>query len=98
MFTWNEGKNKLNKKKHGLHLSEAVDAFNDPHLMEFYDTAHSSSDEDRYINLGRLHDEVILFVVTEDRNDNTQIITARKATPKERELYYANYEKEIRGN
>ena len=99
MFTWTEEKNQLNKKKHGLYLSEVVDVFDDPHLMEFYDTAHSSFDEDRYINLGRLHDTIILFVVTADKADhNTQIITARKATPKEQEIYNAHYEKATRGN
>ena len=51
------------------------------------------------MNLGLLHDTIILFVVTADKVDNkTQIITARKATPKEKELYYANFEKEIRRN
>ena len=75
-----------------------MDVFNDPHLLEIYDEAHSSIDEDRYITLGRLHDTVILFVVTADRNDNIQIITARKAMPKEKELYYANYERETRGD
>jgi len=94
VFTWTEEKNHLNKKKHGLYLSEVVDVFDDPHLLEFYDTAHSSFGEDRYINVGRLHDTVILFVVTTDRDDATQIISARKATPKEQELYYAHYEKE----
>ena len=98
MFTWTEEKNQLNKKKHGLYLSEAVDVFDDPHLLEIYDAAHSSLEEDRYINLGRLHDLVILFVVTTDQDDNTQIITARKAMPKERELYYAHYEEEIGRN
>jgi uncharacterized DUF497 family protein len=99
VFTWTEKKNRFNKKKHGFYLSEIVDVFDDPHLMEFYDTAHSSLDEDRYINLGCLHDTVILFVVTADKVDNnTQIITARKATLKEQETYNANYEKETRGN
>jgi uncharacterized DUF497 family protein len=93
--SWTEEKNQLNKKKHGLYLSEVVDVFDDPHLLEFYDTAHSSLDEDRYITLGRLRDMVILFVVTTDKVDNnTQIITARKATPNEKEIYYAHYEKE----
>jgi len=99
MFTWTKEKDRLNKKKHGLFLSEVVDVFKDPYLLEIYDTAHSSLDEDRYINLGCLHDTIILFVVTADKVDNkTQIITARKATPKEKELYYANFEKEIRRN
>jgi len=98
VFTWTDEKNKLNKKKHGLYLSEVVDVFDDPHLLEFYDTAHSSLDEVRYINLGCLHDTVILFIVTADKDDDTQIITARKATPKEKEEYYANYERETGGN
>ena len=99
MFTWTEEKNQLNKKNHGLYLSEVVDVFDDPHLMEFYDKAHSSLDEDRYISLGRLRDTVIFFVVTTDKADgNTQIITARKATPKEQEIYNAHYKEETRGN
>ena len=76
-----------------------MDVFDDPHLMEFYDTAHSFLSEDRYISLGRLHDTVILFVVTVDKaNEDTQIISARKAVPQEQEIYYAHYEEETRGN
>ena len=99
MFTWREERNKLNKKKHGLFLSEAVDAFDDPHLFEFYDAAHSSVDEDRYISLGCIRDTVVLFAITTDKGDgDTQIISARKATQKEQEVYYANYKKETGGN
>ena len=94
MYTWTEEKNRLNKKKHGFYLSDITDIFNDPHLLEFYDTAHSSLDESRYINLGRFHNTVILFVVTVDKVDgDTQIITAREATPKEKEAYYEHYKK-----
>jgi uncharacterized DUF497 family protein len=99
VFTWIEEKNQLNKKKHGLYLSEVVDVFDDPHLLEFYDTAHSSLDEERYISLGCLHDTIILFVVTTDKVDNnTQIITARKKTPKEKEIYNEKKKKKTRGN
>jgi uncharacterized DUF497 family protein len=94
MFTWTAEKNLLNKEKHGFLLSDIVDVFDDPHLLEFYDAAHSSLDEDRYINIGRFHDTVILFVVTADKADgNTQIITSREATPKEQEVYYEHYRK-----
>jgi uncharacterized DUF497 family protein len=66
----------------------------DPHLLEFYDAVHSSLDEDRYINLGCFHDTLILFAVTVDKADgNTQIITAREATPREQEAYYDHYRK-----
>ena len=94
MFTWTEEKNKLNKKKYGFFLSDITDVFNDPHLLDFYDGVHSSIDEDRYITLGCFHDTVILFVVTVDMADgDTQIITAREATPKEQEVYFEHYRK-----
>ena len=94
MFTWTEEKNLSNKQKHGFFLSDIVDVFEDPHLLEFYDTDHSSLDEDRYINIGCFQDTVILFVVTTDKADgNTQIITAREATLKEQNVYYEHYRK-----
>ena len=94
MFTWTEEKNQLNKMKHGFYLSDIVSVFDDPHLLEIYDSLHSFLDEDRYINIGCFHDTVILFVVTVDKIDgNTQIISAREATPKEQEAYYDYYRK-----
>jgi hypothetical protein len=41
VYTRTEEKNRLNKKKHGFYLSDIVDVFDDPHLLEFYDAAHS---------------------------------------------------------
>ena len=94
MFTWTEEKNQLNKKKHGFYLSDITSVFDDPHLLEIYDAAHSSLDEDRYISIGCFHDAVILFVVTVDKTDgNIQIISAREATTKEQEAYYDHYRK-----
>ena len=94
MFTWSEEKNQLNKKKHGFFLSDIVDVFDDPYLLDFYDAAHSSLGEDRYITIGYFHDTVVLYVVTTDNADgNTQIITAREATSKEQEVYYEHYKK-----
>ena len=94
MFTWTEEKNQLNKKNHGFYLSDIVDVFSDPYLLEFYDAAHSSIDEDRYISFGYFHDNTILCVVTVDKVDgDTQIITAREATPREQEAYYEHYKK-----
>jgi uncharacterized DUF497 family protein len=94
MFTWTKEKNRINKEKHGFYLSDIVDVFDDSYLLEFYDAAHSSLDEDRCINIGRFHDTVILFVVTTDKTDgNTQIITAREATPREQEAYNDHYRK-----
>jgi uncharacterized DUF497 family protein len=98
MYTWTEEKNRLNKQKHGFYLSEIVDVFDDPHLIDWFDREHSSMKEDRYICLGRLHDTVILFVVFTEQGEDIHLITARKAEPVEERLYYAHYEKETRGN
>ena len=94
MFSWTEEKNRLNKKKHGFYLSDITDVFGDPNLIEFYDAEYSSINEDRYIAIGYYHDTVILYVVTMDNVDgNIQIITAREATAKEKEVYYEHFKK-----
>jgi uncharacterized DUF497 family protein len=99
MYSWNKAKNKENKRKHGLYLSEVVDVFDDPHLLELYDSAHSSLDEERYICIGCLRDTVILYVVTTDTQEgNTRIISARPATPKEENAFYGRYKQETGGN
>ena len=54
-------------------------------VVHIYDFEHSS-DEDRYIAIGRVGD--ILFVVFTERGENIRIISARLATEPERRLYY----------
>jgi uncharacterized DUF497 family protein len=99
VYTWNEDKNIENKRKHGFYLSEITDVFDDPHLLELYDSEHSSMDEERYICIGCLRDTVILYAVTTDtQQGNTQIISARLATPKEEGAYYEHYRQETGGN
>jgi uncharacterized DUF497 family protein len=99
MYTWNDAKNRANKQKHGFYLSEIIEVFDDPHLLELYDSAHSSMDEERYICIGCLRDTVILYVVTTDtQQGDTQIISARLATPKEEDAYYEHYRREANGN
>jgi uncharacterized DUF497 family protein len=92
VFTWTEEKNLLNKKKHGFYLSEIVDVFNDPHLIDWYDKEHSSLNEDRYIGLGVFQD-VVLFVVFTEQGDDIHLITAREALRHEERLYYDQYRK-----
>ena len=98
MFTWTEKKERINKKKHGLFLSEITDVFDDPHLIEFYDAVHSTVEEERYICLGRWQDFIILFVAFTEKDGDIHLITARKATTKERLIYEENYRKETSGN
>ena len=49
---WDETKNELNIRKHGISFAEASEIFNDPNLIEFFDHAHSTTEEARYICYG----------------------------------------------
>ena len=84
-FEWDDEKNRINKKKHGISFETAAHVFEDPNCLEMYDLEHSS-DEDRYIAIGAVGD--ILFVVYTERVDNIRLISARLASNVERSLYY----------
>lgn len=85
---WDDRKNKINREKHGISFETAAHVFEDINRIEFYDEAHST-EEDRYIVLGLVRK--VLFVVYTDRGDATRIISARKATKAETEVYDGNY-------
>jgi uncharacterized DUF497 family protein len=98
VYTWNDEKNRENKRKHGFHFSEITGVFEDPHLIERYDREHSSRNEDRYICLGSLKGTVILYVVITLKGEEVRIISARKAEPLEEKIYYEHYKRETEGN
>ena len=98
MFTWTKRKDRINRKKHGLFLSEVTDVFDDPYLIEFYDKVHSTAEEERYSCLGRWQDFMVLSVVFTEWDGDIHLITAREATSKERRIYEDNYRKEAGGN
>ena len=85
LFEWDEEKAEINLRKHGVDFKDAVAVFDDIYRIEWYDAAHSEG-EDRYNTIGLVHD--ILFVVYTERRERTRIISARKATPRERSFYY----------
>ena len=84
-FEWDEDKNRLNLKKHGINFETAMLVFNDVQRIEIYDVEHSI-DEDRYNTIGMVND--VLFVVYTERKDNIRLISARLATETERSIYY----------
>ena len=59
--------------------------FPDEERIEYYDRLHSL-EEDRYVVLGCV--QGILYVVYTMRGEAARLISARMATPKEREIYY----------
>ena len=84
---WDESKNRLNKKKHGVSFQDAVQALSDPDAIEYFDESHSTKDEDRFICIGATTRFVLLMVVFTDRKGTTRIISARHADSQERKLY-----------
>ena len=85
---WDKAKNELNIRKHGISFDEASEIFNDPNLIEFFDSVHSTEYEARYICYGVTSKYLVLAVVYTDRSGNIRLISARKASSKERGVYY----------
>jgi hypothetical protein len=87
-FEWDEDKNQINFRKHSIWFEEAQTVWADPTAEEFFDP-ESSDDEDRFIRIGHSTTEQVLLVVFCERRDGktVRIISARKATPKERRQY-----------
>ncbi|MCL2633440.1 MAG: BrnT family toxin [Oscillospiraceae bacterium] len=88
-FIWDENKNEINIKKHGISFNEAWTVFNDEFILLYPDDEHSYSEE-RFIAIGESVVNRLLMVCYCER-ENTEIvrlISARKADKQEIELYY----------
>lgn len=85
-FEWDEKKAKTNTTKHGVAFEEAATVFADPLSLTIPDPAHSHA-EDRFILLGKSHTGKLLVVCHTERGDNLRIISARRASRRERKNY-----------
>jgi len=86
-FDWDEGKNQENIRKHGIAFQEAETVFSDEHALLIDDPEHSGV-EDRFVLLGLSADLHTLVVCHCYRRGSViRIISARKATRRERERY-----------
>jgi uncharacterized DUF497 family protein len=85
-FEWDANKARLNLVKHGIAFEEAATVFGDPLSVTIFDPAHSQA-EDRFIILGRSHLDKLLVVVHTERGDNIRIISARRASWRERKQH-----------
>ena len=89
LFEWDPDKAKGNIENHGISFDEASTVFKDTLSLTIYDPLHSEQ-EDRYILLGNSILNRLLVVVHTERNQRISIISARKATLKERTQYEEN--------
>jgi hypothetical protein len=85
-FQWDENKARTNLGKHGVSFEEATTVFGDPLSLTIPDPSHSQV-EDRLIVLGKSHQQKILVVVHTERGDSIRIISARRASRRERKSY-----------
>jgi len=85
-FEWDPEKAQINLVKHGVTFHEASTAFGDPFSLTIPDPDHSIH-EQRFLLLGRSTDNRLLVVAFTDREPNTRIISARKATNSEKRSY-----------
>ena len=86
-FEWDERKNQENLRKHGIAFQEAETVFSDEHALLIDDSEHSGI-EDRFVLLGLSADLHTLVVCHCYRCGSViRIISARKATRREREQY-----------
>jgi len=90
LFEWDEDKAKGNLQKHKISFDEAKTIFNDPALLTFPDQVHSDR-EDRFISIGMSAKARVLVMVHTDRGDHiVRVISCRRATRTEQEVYEDN--------
>ena len=92
MFEWDTRKATANRAKHGVTFEEAATVFGDPDGLDGPDLRHSAR-ELRFVRLGRGVAERVLVVAytvrRRDDGESIRIISARRASRKERAAYTA---------
>lgn len=86
LFEWDAEKAEVNRRKHGITFDEATTAFSDPLAMLQADPDHSVG-EQRYLVLGMSNRRQLVVVAFAERPPRTRLISARRATRKERKQY-----------
>ena len=87
-FDWDPKKDAANQRKHGVSFEEASTVFSDERALFIDDPDHSEAEE-RFILLGLsagLRTQVVCHCYREAQ-DVIRLISARKASKKEREAY-----------
>jgi len=88
-FIWDKNKAKLNFVKHNLSFEEAATVFADPIAFVFDDDEHSRTEE-RALIIGHTKKNKVIIVSFTERDQHIRIISARKATKKEKQDYEEN--------
>jgi len=68
-FIWDEAKNKINRRKHGVSFELAREIFDDPCSLSWLDKRFEEYQEERWISIGCAYNTVIILVVHTFRRD-----------------------------
>jgi len=91
-YQWDKKKAATNFRKHGIYFADAVSVFTDELAVTIEDEL---PEERRWVTLGRDLFGRILVVVYSWRGDEIRIISARKASAKERRQYGKMHEQNL---
>ena len=90
-FDWDPRKANENLRKHHISFERATTVFRDPRMISLFDEEHNET-EDRWVTMGR-DESLILLVISHTFREvsstcwKIRMISARKATAKERRQY-----------
>jgi uncharacterized DUF497 family protein len=88
-FEWDPAKARTNRRKHRVTFEEAATVYGDALALTYPDPDYSFS-EQRFLTVGMSSAKWVLIVAHTERGKSIRIISARKATPREREQYEEN--------
>ena len=92
VLAWDEKKNRTNRRKHGISFETAARIFEDPNVVSYLDRV--VDEEERWHSIGCAGGIAIVLVVhtSEEQHgeEEIRIISARKASPRERALYHSH--------
>jgi uncharacterized DUF497 family protein len=86
-FEWDAAKAASNLAKHGVTFDQGIRVFTDPAHLTVADTRHAT--EVRENTTGLTAGVILLTVTHTDRAGITRLISARRASRKEKTTYYA---------
>lgn len=85
-FEWDEAKARSNAAKHGVTFERAQLVFSDPFAVSIVDDRESYGEE-RFILIGMAEASLLFVAFTERGDDRIRIISVRRATRQERDIY-----------
>ena len=84
-YKWDEEKNRLNIRNHGIDFTDVPSMFQHPMVM-FLDQRKDYGEE-RWIGIGILKTILAVVVFVEPDDETIRIISTRKATKHEEQIY-----------